>query len=59
MSYSRLVQSHHEDGHQVTKPGNLWQPGGEDWHEGSEHTEFVEEAGKEDEEAADERRKGN
>ena len=29
MSYSRLVQSHHEDGHQVTKSGNLWQSGGE------------------------------
>ena len=29
MSYSRLVQSHHEDGHQVTKSGNLWQSGGD------------------------------
>ena len=36
----------------------LWQTGGEeeqeDWEQGSEHTEFVQGAGEEDEEAADE-----
>mgnify|MGYP003310811132 CR=1 FL=1 len=42
MSYSRLVQSHHEDGHQVTGTGNLWQSGGEAEQSKNEEIEYAE-----------------
>ena len=42
MSYSRLVQSHHEDGHQVTRTGNLWQSGGESEQSKNEEIEYAE-----------------